>query len=490
MEAADQQAVMQGHEVRRRAIAGVAALTIRGAAVRVIGFAGTVVLARLLVPHDFGLVAFGATLMFFARYLADGGLAAALIRTREDPPLADLKALLGLQLVITTVFAGVTAIAAFPFGTEGRIVAVMVGSLPLTALRVPGTIVLERKLSYRPLVAVDITETFSYFAWAIGSIAIFHWGVWGLATGAVVRALAATVAIALASPVGVPRPSLAWRRVREPLGFGIRFQGVGLVRVIGDQGVNLGTAAIGSVSILGLWSLAGRFLMVPTMAFEALWRVGYPAMSRLLGSGENPRAILERGTALVATATGAMLVPLVGSTPALVPALFGSKWTDAASVIPWASLGLMVSGPISVTASGYLYAVGDVRAVLRSTAFSGAALAGVGLGLLPVLGVTALGLGAMSSAFVEAIVLARAMSVHSSASVAIPLGIPTIAACGAAGAGWALTSSLQPTLTAAVLGALSSEALYLACLLVIRHTLVVDMTGMLNKMIRASVARA
>jgi hypothetical protein len=53
-----------------------------------------------------------------------------------------------------------------------------------------------------------------------------------------------------------------------------------------------------------------------------------------------------------------------------------------------------------------------------------------------------------------------------------------------------LTSSLQPTLTAAVLGALASEALYLACLLVIRHTLVVDMTGMLNKMIRASVARA
>jgi O-antigen/teichoic acid export membrane protein len=490
MEAVTQEAVMQGHEVRRRAIAGVASLTIRGAVVRVIGFGGTVVLARLLVPHDFGLVAFGATLMFFARYLADGGIAAALIRTREDPPLADLQALLGLQLAITSVFAGATAIAASPFGTEGRIVAVMVASLPLTALRVPGTIVLERRLSYGPLVVVDVLETFSYFAWAIGTIEIFHWGVWGLATGAVVRAIVATVAIGFVSPVGLPRPTLAWRRVREPLGFGIRFQGVGLVRVIGDQSVNLGTAAIASVSTLGLWSLAGRFLMVPTMAFEALWRVGYPAMSRLLGSGENPRAILERGTALVATATGAMLVPLVGSTPALVPALFGSKWNAAASVIPWASLGLMVSGPISVTASGYLYAVGDVRAVLRSTAFSGAAFAGVGLGLLPVLGVTALGLGAMSSAFVEAFVLARAMSIHSSASIASPLGIPTMAACGAAGAGWVITASLQPTLVAAVLGGLAAEGIYLACLLVIRRSLVSDMSGMLHKMIQASYARA
>jgi hypothetical protein len=47
---------MQGPEVRRRAVAGAAMVTVRGAAIRAIGLAGTIVLARLLVPDDFGLV--------------------------------------------------------------------------------------------------------------------------------------------------------------------------------------------------------------------------------------------------------------------------------------------------------------------------------------------------------------------------------------------------------------------------------------------------
>jgi O-antigen/teichoic acid export membrane protein len=482
--------VMHGGEIRRRAVAGVATVTVRGAAIRVMGFAGTVVLARLLAPHDFGLVAFGATLMVFARYLADGGIGAALIRGPVGPDRADLQAFLGLQLVATTGFAGAAAIAATRFGTEGTIVAVMVAALPLTVLRMPGAIVLERNLRYGPLVFIEILETLVYFVWAIGTIVLFGWGVWGLATGAIVRAAAAAVAMTIVSPVGLPAPTLSWRRVRTPLLFGVRFQGIGLVRLVGDQGVNIGTAVIGSISILGVWNLAGRLLSVPYLAFESLWRVGYPAMARLLGTGEDPRPVLERGTALVATANGAVLAPLVGATPALIPAVFGAKWNQAVFVMPWACLGLMVSGPISVTAAGYLTAVGDVKAVLRGTVLSESALAVVALPLLPLIGVTALGLGAMAAAFAECVVFARAVTAHSRASITAPLVVPTIAATAAGAIGWAVASSLPATLLVAFIGGLSAEALYLGSVFAIRKDLVVDMTGMLNRMIRTSLAGA
>jgi O-antigen/teichoic acid export membrane protein len=483
-----QQDVMQGAEVRRRAVAGVAIVTVRGAAIRVIGFAGTIVLARLLAPRDFGLVAFGATLMVFARYLADGGIGAALIRGTKDPDRADLQALLGLQLLVTTIFAAATAVAAPQFGTAGSVVAVMVVSLPLTALRVPGSIVLERKLRYGPLVFVEILETLVYFAWAIGTIEAFGWGVWGLATGAVVRAMAAAAAMAIVSPIGLPSPRLSWGRVRGPLGFGVRFQGVGLVRLLGDQGVNIATAAIASISVLGIWSLAGRLLSLPYLAFESLWRVGYPAMARLLGSGEDPRPVLERGTALVATANGAVLAPLVGATPALVPVVFGQRWDGATLIIPWACLGLMLSGPISATASGYLTAVGDIKAVLRGTVANEVALAGVALPFLPLVGITALGLGAMAGALAECFVFARAVTRHSGASIARPLIVPTSAAIVAAAVGWVLASSMGATLLAIFVGGVLAEALYLASVFVIHKPLVVDMTGMLNRMIRASFA--
>jgi O-antigen/teichoic acid export membrane protein len=482
--------VMQGPEVRRRAVAGAAMVTVRGAAIRAIGLAGTIVLARLLVPHDFGLIAFGSTLLVFAHYLADGGIGAALIRRREKPAIPDLQAVLGLQLVVTVVFSVLVAGAALPFGTAGMIVAVMVASLPIATLRVPGTIMLERELSYGPLVLAEVAETFVYFLWAIVTIVAFGWGVWGLATGAVVRALAAAVAVAAVSPVGLPRPALSWKRVSGLLAFGIRYQGVAVMSLLREQSLNLGTVVLASVSVLGLWSLAAKLLSIPYMAFESLWRVGYPGMARLLGSGEDPRYVLQRGTALVAVVTGAMLAPLVGASPALVPVVFGARWQDAASALPWAALGLMISGPVSATAAGYLTALGDLRALLRSTAVSWILLALVTFPLLPRLGITAVGLGAMTSALAEAAVLVRAVRSHAEVSIARPLVAPAMAAIAAGAAAWVMADRMSATVTTVLVAFAAAELLYVGSLLVTRKRLVVDTTGMLNRMIRLTFARA
>ena len=63
-----------------------------------LGLVGLLVLARMLSPTDFGVVAFGTTFVTFANFLADGGIGNALIRRVEPPERADLKALLGFQL--------------------------------------------------------------------------------------------------------------------------------------------------------------------------------------------------------------------------------------------------------------------------------------------------------------------------------------------------------------------------------------------------------
>jgi O-antigen/teichoic acid export membrane protein len=481
---------MQGPEVRRRAVSGVAVVAGRGVLMRVIGFGGTIVLARLLAPHDFGLIAFGSTLMVFAHFVADGGLGASLIRGSRTPEPADLRALLGFQLLVSGLFAAATAAAAMPFGTGGRVVAVIVASLPIATLSVPAAIMLERELAYRPLALAEVLATLSYFIWAIGTIVALDWGVWGLATGSLVRTVVSVVVVVTLSPVRLPRPMLSWERVRGMLPFGVRFQGVVVVALLRDQSLNIGAAAIGSVSILGVWSLAAKLLSAPYVLFESLWRVGYPAMARLLGAGEDPRRVLERGTGLVAAVNGAMLAPLAGVGPALVPVVFGATWSSAADALPWACLGLMISGPISVVAAGYLSALGDVRAVLRSTAVSWAALALVTFPLLPRLGVMAMGLGAMASALAEAFILVRAVGSHSQASIVRPLVAPVAAAIGSGSVTWILTDRMPTTVVTVVVGLAVAEFLYVATLLVIRRGLVVDTTGMLNRMIRLTFARA
>jgi O-antigen/teichoic acid export membrane protein len=483
------EAWMPADEVRRRAIAGAGVVGIQGIALRLLGLGGTVVLARLLLPRDFGLVAFGLTLVTFGGFLANGGIAAALVRRTEPPEPDDLQAFLALQLAVTIALTGATAAVAWSFGETGWLVVLMVASLPLTVFRTPGAILLERQLRYHPLALVQVSETVAYFGWAIATVAS-GWGVWGLASATVVRAAVGTAAMAHFAPLGLLAPRPSWRRIREPLGFGIRFQGAGLGYLLRDQGINMGTAAIGGLSVLGLWGLAARVMQVPFLLFESLWRVSYPAMSRLLGAGEDPRPVIERGIAVVSIATGVVLTALVGAGPALIPSVFGDQWAAASDVIPWASLGLIISGPVSVASAGYLYAVGDASTVLRSSLLNGIAWAAVALSLLPLIGVAALGVGWLASALVEAFILGRAVVAGTGARLLAHLAVPAAAAAAAGAAGWLLASSIGHALVGSIVGAALAEALYLGALILLRRPLLTDTFILTGRALRGSLAWA
>ncbi len=237
---------------------------LRGIGVKCLGLVGLFVLARMLSPTDFGMVAFGTTLVIFANFLADGGIGHALIRRVEPPERADLKALLAFQLGFSTVLAIGIGLAVLPFGTLGEVTALMALTLPLTAVRTPGGILLERQLSYRPFAVVEIVETICYFVWAIVTVSV-GWGVWGLASASLIRALTGTTVLLALLPSARLIPSLSWARVKPLLGFGFRFQAVGITTFLRDQGTNAAIAVFAGVSALGVWSVALRILQIPLL---------------------------------------------------------------------------------------------------------------------------------------------------------------------------------------------------------------------------------
>ena len=127
---------LSAKEVRHRAITGAAVDALRGFGVRVIGLMGTLVLARLLTPRDFGVVAVGATFVMFANFMADGGVGAVLIRQSQPPARSDLRALLAFQLGLTSALAiGIHAVSSVRrnrsrHGPNG-------GIMPVTACALP-----------------------------------------------------------------------------------------------------------------------------------------------------------------------------------------------------------------------------------------------------------------------------------------------------------------------------------------------------------------
>jgi O-antigen/teichoic acid export membrane protein len=328
-----------------------------------------------------------------------------------------------------------------------------------------------------------------HYGWAIATVAA-GWGVWGLASAVIVRAFAGTAILFCLAQVRVLRPRLSWRRVRGLLPFGVRYQLFGLALLARDQALNLGAAAIGGLAVLGLWTVARRFLQIPFLLFTSLWRVSFPAMSRLTNAGEPPGPIIERSVGLVAVATGLLLTPLVGAGPALVHTVLGERWADAASVLPWASLGLMIGGPVSVATAGYLWAIGDASTPLRAVACHGAAWIAVTLTLMPAIGVTALGVGWLAAGVIDALVLGRAArrtaQIRLAPFLLVPVGVASISAV----AGWIVSSSSGATITSAVMGAGLAELLYVSGLLLLNRGSLTEMFSVTGRAIRASLASA
>jgi O-antigen/teichoic acid export membrane protein len=453
-----------------------------------VGFAGNVVLARLLVPHDFGLVAIGTSLVYFISTLSDGGLGASLIRRPEPPRKEELQALLALQVGVALGLAFATASVAAPFGRTGWIVAVMASSMPLAMLQVPGRILLERSLSYHRLAVVEVTQVLTYQAWAIG-FAVAGFGVWSLATGTVAMRAAAAVAMGAACPRGTVLPRFSWRRIRPLIGFGVRFQAAGVTTLVESQGVNLSMAAIANVSTLGLWSLARRLMEIPLLLFDSLWRVSFPTMSQLIARKEDVSPLIERATAMAAVGSGVILTGLAGSAPGLIPGVFGEQWRGAAGAVPPACLGLAIAGPISVATVGYLYAIGDASTVLRAFVLRMVTTLAVTLPLIPLLGAPAAGVGWLCASTLEGIVLMRAIEQATHARLRQVLMIPLILGLIATGVGWTISDIGGANLASGLVGGFVSTFLFLVGLILVDRKLLSQTVRFASESMRGAASR-
>ena len=389
----------------------------------------------MLTPRDFGMVALGLTVTLLGGALAEGGIGSGIIRRPEPPTRFELKTLSGIQLTIALAICVPAGLFALGFGQTGAVTAIMVASIPIATLQMPGRVTLARAMRFDRQVMVDFVSQTSFYAFSVIAVAVGA-GVWGLAIGTVVRAAVATALVAPLS-IGFLMPSLrGWREFGELARFGLRFQAAWLAIVGREQGVNAVVAAVAGVTVLGLWSLANRLLQVPLLAFSSLWAVGYPAMSNLLAKGEDVGPIILRTVRRASIVATLVFPAFAAASPELVPALFGEQWRAAADVIPWIGLSTLILGSISVATAGYLSAVGRPGVVAWASAAFGVAWIAVTTPLLSTLGVAAIGVGNLCGALIEVWLLDRATRRSAGVAPYRPLLLPLCVALASGTAGW------------------------------------------------------
>jgi O-antigen/teichoic acid export membrane protein len=156
---------------------------------RSIGIVSMLVLARLLSPEDFGIVAIASMIVFFFDVLTESGTRQYIVQKeavdRDDLDTAWTLNLL-LKLVVGVVFFSITPLLADYFEKPQLEAALKVIALilPIGALQSPGLIMLSKELNYRPIMRLLVTE--KVFSAAITvAIAYYLQSYWAMIIGVV-----------------------------------------------------------------------------------------------------------------------------------------------------------------------------------------------------------------------------------------------------------------------------------------------------------------
>lgn len=381
--ASDDEITDEQRAVRDKTARGMLLMGMRTVVVRGFGLFGTIFLARLLDPADYGVVALGLTIIVLGRFFADGGLGPGLIRREQVPERYEYAALLAFSQSATwPVFLIGSALAFGVFdlgsGTDGALtVSLMLLAMCIDVLRVANSVACERDLNYQPIVKAEIVEFSIYNILALGLVAS-GMGVLGVGVANLVRACVGSSLVTILGPLGWITPKWNTQVVKSLAKFGAYFQASWLATIFRDQGLAMILFAISGAAALGAFDQARRLLVIVTLVFESAWRVGLPGIARMMEAGASSKLLLERGLGLASVAMAFPVVGLVATSQWLVPLLLGPGWDETAHLIPWVGAAIMFTIPLATIVTTLLWAQDEPKKVFLMGIPSLVAVLGVG----------------------------------------------------------------------------------------------------------------
>lgn len=351
----------------------------------------TALLARLLVPEDFGLVTAGLTIITFFDAALDLGVGYALVYEQEQGINERVRLAAGLNLVLSVFICGVgvacSPLIASLFGESGQtalFATLFLYPLFRGASQVHDA-VLKRDMLFRRRTVADLTRAGVRVVVSI-PLALSGAGAWSIALGIIAGELACAILMWSMVPIR-PDFRLRWSRVSGLVRFGGAVTGV---RVLGSFRSSVDYLFIGSLlgsAALGYYGMGYR---LPELVIaNVLWiftMVAFPVYAKARAEGIDVlRAAMLRATRLVALFGLAAGTTLAVLAPLAIPVVFSDTWDPA--IVPMALVSLALacqslgwaSGDVfsAIGRPGLLLAVDIPATILVTAAFGLAAPQGI-----------------------------------------------------------------------------------------------------------------
>lgn len=338
-----------------------------------INFGVSVALARLLAPHDFGVVALAVGLQIVLGALTDFGLAALVIRA--DLPPAQLNGLFRLRLAVGALQALALWLAAPALASalnEPQVAPVLRGLCAVVLIASVGALpeaLLRKALRFRALVAVTVAMAVLSGVTGIG-MAWAGFGVWSLVGQSLVGAVAATLLhgwLARWSPTG----DASYAALRTHRSYVAHTYGLNVVGALVWQADRLILGRLLGAAALGLYMRGlGLAQQLQSLVASAAEQVGFPTLAAMQQHAAQTRAAFLQMVSLLATVLAPCMLVLAALSEPLVLFLFGERWHEAHPILRLLSIGLLFNA-LTLTWDWLLRAIGRADTLFRWSLFDG-----------------------------------------------------------------------------------------------------------------------
>lgn len=293
------------------------------------------VLARLLVPEDYGLMAMVVVVLSFAGLFGDLGLNSAYVQ-KQNVSNEQRSSLFWLNISISAglavlVFAASPLLAWF-FGDErlAPLLRLSTIAIVMSALGHQVRMTAEKSLDFRPVILLEIISAIIGFVSA-ALAALSGWGVYALVFGTIMTGTTgALIAWIFVSQGWRPLWRFCLADVRPYLGFGLAMVGNNIVNQI-NASIDL---VIGGrmlmASQLGLYSVPRNLaLQIQSVINPVVTRVGFPLIAQVQNDIPRVRSIYLKTLNMTASTNAPLHVGVAFFAPEIVRILLGQNWSGA-----------------------------------------------------------------------------------------------------------------------------------------------------------------
>lgn len=355
-------------ELRDRVARGVAWSLAEKAGSMLLQMGVSILVARMLVPEDYGVMALLTVFATLSLVVVDSGFSQTLIRSREPSP-SDYRSVFRFNLVTATLLYGVMValsplLAAFfdqPVLT--RIAPVLFLLLPLNALCVIQQAIYTRRFRFDTLSKVVFASTAVSGIVAV-AMAWSGCGVWSLVAQ---RLASMGVKAALLWMLSDWRPAGRYdgRALRAMAPYSLRLLATDLISTLYNNISQLFVGKMYSTEMLGFFNQGQKLKDLPvTATIQSVQNVSFPALSKIREDSGKFAEGYRQLLLMVAFVVSPVMLGMVAVAEELFALFLGEKWMPTVPYFEILSLsGLFM--PLAMVACNVLKARSDGSVIVR-----------------------------------------------------------------------------------------------------------------------------